>query len=85
LEYKLDNGASRYVRLYYDRNHQSLIEGELTEMGAGLVLRRRTNRLRDLFRFRKQPDELPMQSKSRKTDSRTVNSQETVTQDKKEK
>lgn len=85
LEYKLDNGASRYVRLYYDRNHQSLIEGELTEMGAGLVLRRRTNRLRDLFRFRKQPNELPMQSKSQKTGSRTVNSQETVTQDKKEK
>lgn len=60
LEYKLDNGASRYVRLYYDRNYQSLIEGELTEMGAGLVLRRRTNRLRDLFRFRKSTDDMPL-------------------------
>ena len=59
LEYKLDNGASRYVRLFYDRNYESLIEGELTEMGVGLVLRRRTDRLRDLFRFRKSADEFP--------------------------
>ena len=60
LEYKLDNGASRYVRIYYDRNYQSLIEGELTEMGVGLVLRRRTNRLRDLFRFRKSANDMPL-------------------------
>ncbi len=60
LEYRLDNGASRYVRLYYDRNYQSMIEGELTEMGVGLVLRRRTNRLRDLFRFGKLSSEAPL-------------------------
>ena len=60
LEYKLDNGASRYVRIYYDRNYQSLIEGELTEMGVGLVLRRRTNKLRDLFRFRKSANDMPL-------------------------
>ncbi|MGN0234284.1 MAG: translocation/assembly module TamB domain-containing protein, partial [Bacteroidaceae bacterium] len=63
LEYKLDNGASRYVRLFYDRNYQSLIEGELTEMGAGLVLRRRTDRLRDLFRFRKTAEDFPGSNK----------------------
>ena len=28
-------------------------------MGVGLVLRRRTDRLRDLFRFRKSADEFP--------------------------
>ena len=47
------------MRLFYDRNYESLIEGELTEMGVGLVLRRRTDRLRDLFRFRKSADEFP--------------------------
>lgn len=54
VEYMLDNSASRYVRLYYDRNHESLIEGELTEMGAGLILRRKSNKLRDLFTFKKE-------------------------------
>lgn len=60
VEYSLDKSASRYVRLYYDRNHQSLIEGELTEMGAGIVLHRKSNKLGDLFIFRtKKKDEKP--------------------------
>ena len=29
-------------------------------MGVGLVLRRRTNRLRDLFRFRKSANDMPL-------------------------
>lgn len=53
IEYRLDNSATRYVRLYYDRNTESLIEGEVMEMGAGLVLRRKSTRLGELFIFRK--------------------------------
>ncbi len=52
VEYRLDKNSTRYVRLYYDRNYESLLEGELTEMGAGLVLRRKTEKLGDLFLFR---------------------------------
>lgn len=51
MEYRLDKNSSRYVRLFYDRNYESLLEGELTEMGAGLVLRKRAEHLRDLFIF----------------------------------
>ncbi len=53
LEYKLDKSATRNVRLYYDREYESLLEGELTEMGAGVVFRKKSDHLRDLFRFRK--------------------------------
>lgn len=53
LEYRLDKNSTRYVRLYYDRNYESLLEGELTEMGAGLVLRKKTEKLGELFLFRK--------------------------------
>lgn len=53
LEYRLDKSATRYVKLFYDRNYESLIEGTLTEMGAGLVLRRKTTRLGELFLFRR--------------------------------
>ncbi len=53
LEYRLDKSASRYVRLYYDRNTESLMEGEITEMGAGVVFRKKSTKLGDLFIFRK--------------------------------
>lgn len=52
LEYRLDKSATRYVTLFYDKNYESLLEGEITEMGAGLVLRRKMTRLGELFIFR---------------------------------
>lgn len=51
VEYRLDKSASRYVRVFYDRSTQDPLEGELTTTGAGLVLRRKTNRLGELFIF----------------------------------
>ena len=53
LEYRLDKSATRYVRLYYDRDTESLLEGDIMEMGAGLVLRKKSNRLGELFIFKK--------------------------------
>ena len=52
IEYRLDQSASRYVRVFYDKAYESLIDGKITEMGAGLVLRRKTTKLGDLFIFR---------------------------------
>ncbi len=57
MEYRLDKNSTRYVRLFYDRNYESLLEGEVTEMGAGLVLRKRAEHLRDLFIFRNKKKE----------------------------
>lgn len=57
IEYRLDNSATRYVRVYYDRNTESLIEGEVMEMGAGIVLRKKSTRLGELFIFRKKKKE----------------------------
>ncbi len=54
IEYRLDRSATRYVRVYYDKNTESLLEGEITEMGAGVVLRRKSNRLGELFVFKRQ-------------------------------
>lgn len=59
IEYRLDKSATRYVRLYYDRDTESLLEGDITEMGAGLVLRRKSSRLGELFLFRKTPIPAP--------------------------
>lgn len=60
LEYRLDKSATRYVTLFYDKNYESLLEGEITEMGAGLVLRRKMTRLGELFIFRNRKREQPV-------------------------
>ena len=52
LEYRLDQSAQRYVRLFYNKNADDLLEGEITEYGAGFVWRKKMQTLRELFDFR---------------------------------
>ncbi len=59
LEYRLDKGSTRYVKVYYDRSANDPLEGQLTKTGAGLVLRRKTNRLGELFLFRTPKPSVP--------------------------
>lgn len=49
LEWRLDAGGTQYVRLFHDKNYDSLVEGELTENGAGVVLRKKLDKVSDLF------------------------------------
>jgi hypothetical protein len=58
LEYRLDKGATRYVRLFYDSNKQDILEGRLTETGGGLVLRKKIDKLSELFIFRDKKKQL---------------------------
>lgn len=53
LEYRLDASGTRYVRLFHNKNYESVLEGEITETGVGLVLRKKMDRLGELFIFRK--------------------------------
>jgi hypothetical protein len=52
LEYRLDKGATRYVQIFYDRSNYDPLEGQLTKMGTGVVLRKKTNKLGELFIFK---------------------------------
>ena len=53
LEYRLDNSGTRYVRVFHNKNYESVLDGEITETGLGLVLRRKMDRLGELFIFRR--------------------------------
>lgn len=53
LEYRLDASGTRYVRVFYDRDSQDPLEGTLMKTGAGIVLRRKSDKLGDLFLFRR--------------------------------
>lgn len=57
IEYRLDNSGTRYVKALYDRNSRDPLEGNMTKTGASLVLRRKTDRLKDLFIFRRNKKE----------------------------
>lgn len=52
VEYRLDKSATRYIHAFYDRGTQDPFEGQLMKTGAGLVLRRKTDKLGELFIFR---------------------------------
>lgn len=54
LEWRLNTSGTRYVRLYHEKNYDNLIEGELTENGASLVLRRKLDRLSELLIWKKE-------------------------------
>lgn len=49
LEWRLDDGGTQYVRLFHDKNYNNLVEGELTENGAGVVLRKKVDKFSDLL------------------------------------
>lgn len=53
LEWRLDNTGTRYIKLFHDINYESILEGEITETGIGVVLRRKMSKLGQLFIFRK--------------------------------
>ena len=53
VEYRLDRGGTRYVKLFHNKDYESLLEGELTETGAGIVLHKKMDRLRELFIFKR--------------------------------
>ena len=59
LEYSLDPNSTRYVRLFYDRNSRDPLEGQLMKTGVGLVMRRKSNRLIDLFLFKPRKSSKP--------------------------
>ena len=51
LEWKISENSNRFLKLFYDKNYESLLEGEITEMGIGYVYKRKLNRLKELFIF----------------------------------
>lgn len=53
LEYQLDKAGERFMQVYYKRVTDNVIEGEYNETGFGVLLRRKLNRLDELFRFKK--------------------------------
>lgn len=53
LEWKISDSSNRFLRLFYDKNYESLLEGEIIETGIGYVYKKKLQNLRELFIFKK--------------------------------
>lgn len=53
LEWRLDNSATRYVRLFHGKDFENVMEGVLEKNGAGAVFRKKVDKWTDLFLFKK--------------------------------
>lgn len=51
IEYRLDKSGTRYIKIFHDKNYESVLDGEVIETGAGVVLRKKVSRLGELFIF----------------------------------
>lgn len=51
FEYMLNDSGSMYVRLFRHTGFESILEGEVTQTGVGFVVKRKINRVADIFNF----------------------------------
>ena len=58
LEYRLDTSGSRYIRVFHNKNYESVLDGEITETGVGVVFRKRMDNLGELFIFKRRNKEV---------------------------
>ena len=63
FEYKLNKTGTSNVKLFYRKEYESILEGEITEYGAGFMWKRKINSIGDMFKFLK-----VWQRKKRKTE-----------------
>ena len=65
IEYKINPGATRYARIFYERDTTDPLEGLLTKTGIGYAVRKKTDRFGDLFIFwrKKSKDQQPTSKK----------------------
>ena len=59
LQYRLNEGASQYIRAFYNNNTYDWLEGQIGEYGAGFMWRRKLSRFRDIFRFKTDTQQVP--------------------------
>lgn len=51
LEWRLDKSGTQYIRLFHDKDYNNLMEGEVTENGGGIVLRKKFGEWKELWKL----------------------------------
>ena len=59
LQYRLNEGASQYIRAFYNNSTYDWLEGQIGEYGVGFMWRRKLQRFKDIFRFKTEKQQVP--------------------------
>lgn len=59
IQYRLNDGASQYIRGFYNNNIYDWLEGQIGEYGVGFMWRRKLQRFSDIFRFKTEKPTMP--------------------------
>jgi hypothetical protein len=51
LEYRLTKRDNLFLKVYHYNTQETIFEGEVTETGVGFLMRKKINRLKELFRL----------------------------------
>lgn len=52
MQYRLNEGASMYVRAFYNANTYDWLDGQIGEYGGGFTWRRKLSKFTDIFRLK---------------------------------
>ncbi len=69
LQYRLNEGASMYVRAFYKANTYDWLEGQIGEYGGGFTWRRKLSSFKEIFRFKTPTQVIPAAAEGQKKDS----------------
>ena len=59
LQYRLNEGASQYIRAFYNSNTYDWLEGLIGEYGIGFKWQRKLQHFKDIFRFKTDKQQIP--------------------------
>lgn len=62
LQYRLNEGASQYIRAFYNNNTYDWLEGLVGEYGVGFMWRRKLQHFKDIFRFKTEKQDVPVEN-----------------------
>ena len=75
LQYRLNDGASQYIRAYYNNNTYDWLDGLIGEYGVGFMWRRKLDKFTDIFKFTTDKQQAPAE-KPALNDTTTVKKNE---------
>ena len=62
VQYRLNEGASMYVRAFYNANTYDWLDGQIGEYGGGFTWRRKLSKFSDIFRWKTEKQQVPTDS-----------------------
>ena len=60
LQYRLNQNASKYLRVFYENNSYDWLEGVIGQYGAGFLWKRKLQHFSDIFRFKNTTPNAPI-------------------------